>query len=787
MRKEELTHDVITGYLDEFVRRRHSFDDLFEETQKRLSDLSPRQLDLIQSYHLWEGYRAGHWYDRLVRFVGVGSLDMIQSMIFALPSKGYKQFLVIPYYDVPGRIASLLFLGKNGKSLRVHASPSSGVQDDGLMMLDLLDTNNDTVVAVRDPMFAIHLQRRAYNISEQPLKVVAYGAKTTRAWQTVHARRLIFWEREDDLGLYVQSMLHPRAYVSVKPGFLDTDMNERMRGMSVAEIMNRIEQSAKPWGEAMKLFLLNSEYWQVTEALKELELSAVDIQRVYDACSPSEKARVQQLFGEASVGNYITVGNLRVVESDDGWWIMRGADRELGCNAIVRLESLVHVIDTGENIYEGEVLFRQERIKFRVPVEIVEKNAAKWLRELMMKHVGVLKLSKAIQSHIIEIAKQFHDPQYVKRIGRIGWNASAGAFVFPNFSIKNGAFDDSMHAMVLDSAEGVPAAKLYISEPREGDWDLMRDNTPAHATVWAGLAGFMSNMLSSLMGSEPTPLAFVGGYGSIASTVGEHLVEELGIPKVKPSKPYNPLHDIPELNRRHDFPVWLNLSEKNRKSIHHVKARDGGNLMTHLFEIEAASAAVGESWTFINSPEIMQQKYRLPSLRGALAYLVWLQAKKFELPPASSLPQSTLLSLEEWAIEMLGAVKTDVIREASKMLRTPDSESVDRRLMWLIFNMANNQRLKMAHILFYDDFCNGSSPSLKAHLIIDDDKKKIFVNLGVLRNAIDRAKLPIPDYDTAIRAFAATHTKTGFEAGVDGFVINQTYWDSEASRWRKQR
>jgi len=786
MRKEELSVDIISKYVEGFVNRRKQFDAFLDATREQLRELQPKQLDLIQSYHLWEGYRAGDWFNRLSRFMGMGSIPLVLNHGFSMPFKGFTRFLVFPYYDVPGRISSLLFLNKNGKRHRIYANPEGALQDAGLMMLGLLDTHNGTVVAVRDPIFAIHLQRRTCNLTENPLKVVVYDEQTTRAWQTVHARELIYWEKESDVGLFAQSVLHPRAHIATHPGFIDSDLKGNLRKMTVAEIVNRIEEASKPWGEAMKNFLLSAEYWKVSETLRQLQLSAADIQRIYDACSPSEKARVMQLFGEATTGNYITIGNMRIVESDDGWWIMRGAERELGCNAIVRLDALVHIIDTGENIYEGTVSCKQEQIKFRVPVATVEKGAANWLRELMMKHVGALKLSKSIQTHIIEIAKQFHDPQYVRRIGRIGWNPAMQSFVFPNFSIKDGQFDDSTHAMVLDSATDVPAAKIYIAEPKEGDWDLLLDDQPEHAAIWAGMACFMSNMLSPIVGASSAPVAFVGGYGSVANVVGAHIVEEMGMVSLTPSKPYQPLNDMPELNKRHDYPVWLDLSGGNRKSTHFIKAMDIGNFMTHLFEIESYAAGVGESWAFINAPSIMPQRNRLPSLRGAIAYLGWIQARQFELPAATSFQQCILSSLADWALGKNASDK-EVFISASKMLRTIDSDSIERRLMHLIFMLATNQRLKMPHTPFYSQFKAGVMPSVKSHLVIDDIDQKIFVNLSVLRNAIDRAKLPVPDYDSAVRAFASTTATTGFESGTDGFVIDQTYWDVEATRWRKMR
>lgn len=788
MPKEELSVDIINKYIETYVNRRKMFDSLIAESRDKLANLEPKRLDLLQAFHLWDGFRKGAWHTRIAQFVGIGDLAMLVTRGLAFPFKGFTNYLLLPYYDVPGRISSLLLLNKHGKKFRIYTNPEGTLTDDGLMMIDLLDTHNDTVIAVRDPIFAMHIQRRVYNISDTPTKMLVYDSQTNRAWQSIHARRLIFWEQENNIDVYSQSIKHPRAYVATRPGFEDFDLRRYLKNMSVAEILNRLERSAKPWGMAMKEFLLNGEFWQISETIKQLQLSAADIQRIYDACSPVEKARITQLFGDASIGRYITIGNMKIVESEDGWWILRGNERELGCNATIRLDTLVHTVDTDENIYEGVVSFKNERIKFRTPVAVIEKNAAEWLRGLMMQHVGVLKLSRSIQQHIIEIAKQFHDPQYVRRIGKIGWHAPLQTFVFPNFSIKGGQFDDKTHAMVLDSADkDVPAANLFIAEPKDGDWDLLLNDVPEYAAVWAGLACFMSSLLSPIVGTAPSPVAFVGGYGSVANVIGAHLVSELGIVTVRPDRPYNPLVEMPEWNKRHDYPVWLDLSEKNRKSTHFLRAIDGGNFMTHLSEAEAAAVSVGESWVCVNAPSIMPQRSRLPSLRGALAFLGWMQSNNFDLPAATSFQQCVLSALSRWASGKLDAMNSEVFISASKMLRTTDIESLERRLLHLIFFMVANQRLKITHAPFYDTFRAGATPSSRTHLLIDDDAEKFYVNLRLVMSIVDRTRLPHPDYDAAIRAFASVASTAGFEQCVDGFILDQKYWDSEVAKWRKTK
>jgi hypothetical protein len=107
--------------------------------------------------------------------------------------------------------------------------------------------------------------------------------------------------------------------------------------------------------------------------------------------------------------------------------------------------------------------------------------------------------------------------------------------------------------------------------------------------------------------------------------------------------------------------------------------------------------------------------------------------------------------------------------------------------MHLIYWLLSVQKLKMLHTIFYDAFKVGAEPVTKAHVLIDDSCNKLYINLRMLRAAVHALKLPSPNFDEAIRAFDSSRTTTGFEPGINGFVIDQPFWDVEVGRWRKLR
>lgn len=534
----------------------------------------------------------------------------------------------------------------------------------------------------------------------------------------------------------------------------------------------------------MRDFILTSDQSKIADFVLNLDLQATDVQRIYDVCTPSQKLQVQRAFNEVAAQRHVIVGSMKVLELDGGWWIDHGGgERELACDAIVRIEQTVHIVDTGENLYKGVVLYRDKRIAFTAPMEEMEKRADTWLRELLMRHVGTPRLAHAFRGHIVAVAKLFHEPQYVQRVGRVGWNMEVSSFIFPNFSIKDGQIDETVHAETLNAADA-PAAALYAPVLGSGEWDIALQAEHEHAAIWAGLACFMTNMLAPVVGAVPKPIGFVGPSGSTAHVVGRHLQRELNM--VACTKARNIADVITRENKRNYYPLWLDLDAQANKL--YLSAIDDMNIMLNVSEGEALALSVGESWTFVYAPAICAQATTLPSLHGALRFLAWMQARAYKLPSATNLHASVLAALQAWAADELHAADDTVFTQAATMLRTVDMCGTDQRLMHLLYWMSANQQFKVDHMPFYAAFKTGTDPGRKqTHIVIDDDAHKVYIQLTAIRSAVQHCYMPSPDYDAAMRAFVAGRNTSGFELGTVGIVVDQAFWDSEARRWQRSR
>ena len=783
LESKTISRATVAKYLTTYVEPRRRFHKLFNLANAQLIELDAPTRRLMNEYSLWDGYKAGRWHQEIGRFMGVLSSKQLRDEGYVMPP-GFHRALVFPFYDVPGRISSLLLLGRKNRTRRISTRPKCLDEDGGLMMSDWLETSEPHVIALADPIMALRMQRKSFNASGQPSPIVVYNRDTSKAWQNIHASKMIFWKGDENYTMFRQAMIRVSSYVATRPA-TDLARSTYFDTESVAILLAYFRKSAISWAEAMKNFILEEDVWKVADYIHNLEIPEGLMKRIYDVCTSAERQNIRQIIRDTLPERFVYVGNVRVAEMDGRWYTIYRDHRELAADAILRVERAVNIKETNENLYEGVILANGKEIRFSEKIEVVEKKTASWMQGIMME-AGMMPpiVDPKIEKHLVTIARKFHQPEYVQRCGRIGWNQELQAFVFPNFSITEGRRDDTVQAVVQGT--GIPAGKVIGCGASEGHWDILISD-PDWSAVWAGLAGFMSNMIAPILGVPPQPVAFIGLPGSAGALIGKYLRMELGMLVAPVVKTKQPLLAARVLNAVHSYPVWLDLAPYNRRGVAYVRADEPVNALTLVSAGEAAALGVGDVWAFVDGHGYLTQKERMPSLRGAFDYLAWLQRREFRLDvEATSLARCVLESLKQWAFEELGASNAQIFHRASLRLRTYDMVPLERRLLQLIFYLRQAQRIKAKEVKFYKEFTKGTSPpDLRSpHLFIDNEKKKVYLSMAALRTAVFQARLSVPDYDGAFRSFS--RTGTGFETSSSGFVIDQGYYDSEHAGWLKR-
>lgn len=785
----ELNTDIVTDYIKSYVNKRLRNSNFFEHAKSQLLGLHQDWLSLMRYYNLWGGRRSSaEWGRELGMFLGGATReDAYRFKLGKDVPESMSHFLVCPFYDVPGRISSFLLIGRS-QTVRISCSVHSRGED-GLMMLDATGVEDDIVIATSDPMFALQLQRKNFVCDTAPLKVVVFGVNTDRAWMSLCARRVIFWEQKPSFQLFNQSRKHARSYIARRPSFLDAA--EYFRDTPLTETLESLSDSAVTWAEALKIYVLEHDRSAVYDTIKNLELTAYEMSRIYELCSTIEREKLKEILGEKPIEQSVYIMKKRVIEADGAWWIAHSDRRELLCNAIIRILKAVHAQDSGINRYEGTITFNGKTIRFNNTIDEVERLPGKWLREQMMAGgLGVPIIQKSMMKHLIEIAKQFCAPTYSKGFSRIGWYSEEQAFIFPNFSIRAGKIDDTIYALTAISSRA-PAANIVADPLSRGDWDMALADEPENAVVWATISAFMANLVAPVLNIQPSPVCLAGGVGSAAHLVGKHLAIELGMVthRIDCYEGKRTLTMDGLLKKtQHDYPFMLEIEGSNATFLHRLRGDEKYNLMVNLHQGPALALAVGNSWVFVHAPDIVPPRKALPKLNGVMRFLVWLQLRNFSMPVAESVQHSILLLLKEWADEELRALNLNVFDKAAGILHTPEGALIDRKLLQFIFWICEAFQQQVEHDAFYAGFKSRGFAYIRrknVFIFIDDDYKKVYVNVSIIEKAL--RQLPSADLDTGIQELAAHSAKNGFEPGAHGFVLGLDYWNEEAKRWRQSR
>ena len=134
--------------------------------------------------------------------------------------KGWGDVLVIPYFKAPGNVASLLFVGREGKEStdrifqtyyrRGRKGNSSNASSGFAGLHSVVDYDCGHVILTSDVLSSLRIQNRNFLTSVTPLPIASWhddpGGVFASNWGLFNGKRLIFWEWEPKASVLYQCM-----------------------------------------------------------------------------------------------------------------------------------------------------------------------------------------------------------------------------------------------------------------------------------------------------------------------------------------------------------------------------------------------------------------------------------------------------------------------------------------------------------------------------------------------------------------------------------------------------
>ena len=431
--------------------------------------------------------------------------------------KDWHGVLVIPYWDLPGRIAALQFIGRNAedKDRRFCSSDPFSLlekREAGLAFHPTTAATTDTVVAFRDPYWYMRLQCRGLEIHSSPSHMVCWKAgdkyETQNAWKMLNTKKLVFWDTIFDPMLLRQAIRTDGHItldgISNKP----QDTASYFSNLQPWEAVGRFEHRSRPWPLAMAKYFTKRQDNELEDFLIQFSAIGGDLDIVRSSVPAEFKTRIDTVLKRSRPNRSVVFGHSTIEEKADGWYVKKADTEERILNVVPRFDQLVWYPKSQQSFYRGRLLFNKHEYPFMTERSIVEGNTLKWLQDEMLRsQAGVLQGASAWNKRLVMIASRFQEPAFATGSESVGWDGK-DAFVFPSYRIEFGG-------RVTDITNFLQQPAIAGDLPKPGYTTVSTItqavvSSPGTRAFWLAYAAFVANIVAPAINRMRRSLVGVG-------------------------------------------------------------------------------------------------------------------------------------------------------------------------------------------------------------------------------------------------------------------------------------
>ena len=631
---------AITTYIHSSLKQRRLTKKFWKETHNRPLHSSTSISRLLQEQHLT--CAADRWAGGPGRMVGwspKGEIARLYHPRCHRPSTGgdragrmnifrgvgWGDVLVLPFYDLPGRICGMLFRGRQGREeedtvyrRRVfNADCSPATFEAGLHMhpeaLDEANQWGGRVLAMGDPFRACQIQCKHFGGSGRPLPIVSFyqaartdvkaPLETEHAWHWLSDKQVVVWMPTFDQHALLQAI---RAGGEISTfGLKQEEWRTFLARHRSEELVRAVFAAAKPWPIVLGKWLRDAEDSVVENLFRRLQAAGLDVEQTLSFCPPNTRQRVQAILQVAGHTPQVTYDGVVIQEQGDTWQIVHAKTRRsyLMCNAILHIDQILNHPQAGKTYYRGIIRYQGKKIPFCDSRERIEADTFGWMSDtLLAADAGRLQHSQIQNKRAVQIAMAFRTPEYIQGVDTVGWDGKQGRFMLPQFEIRPGGVVHTHSAEMF--AYNAPA--LQVPPPEPLSRYMMQTLTPGaycSKVLWATTAAVIANILAPAFQEEPTG---IGLHGAPAELAGEQVSKALGC-RHMPITTKQHLLAIQDAEHEHNWPVHVLPIARTREALMQEWLDGDGrrqhNALSPLTWWQRSVLGFGRAWTIVETSQ----------------------------------------------------------------------------------------------------------------------------------------------------------------------------------------
>lgn len=553
--------DSIDAYMQRHIKSRQRIEESWSRAREDFVGRSETTTKLLRSFTCWNRFKDQEaWKAGPGQIYGVLSMEEASLAVkphqlphsskgqVAVPSGVFKMrglgkwddVLTIPHYDMPGRICSFLFIGRQGRpesdwvfktvlnTSTMHKvwgeeKRSSKLEEAGVAMHpDVFNTcvrYGNRILVTDDLEVAICQQTKQCEQSSIPLPIVSYYPNSkilpTTCWSMFMKQTMVFWAVQKKLNaLMVRNAMLSDGLISINGPEGRQELEQYLSRKSPRDRTLTIMRSAAPWPKATAKFFDSLSNSKLENFLMELKLLKVDLSEFYRRLPKSAaKRRVAVLLDTKAVNRTVYLKKRTVVEREDGWYVVGAGlgNYELVMNAQLRIDAAIYQPRAKRTFYQGRLIFQGKAVEFCEEAEQLDKCGYKFLSDLLMEHnLGVLYVDRNWQNRLVDIAKLLHTPELVRSVDTVGWDDDELSFIFPKFRIDYGGSVYRNEQPIFP--KDVPGSDLPMPQPLSLNdvWRVLQRGMTMNSVVIGTLAAVLANVMSPIFNESTSGIAITG-------------------------------------------------------------------------------------------------------------------------------------------------------------------------------------------------------------------------------------------------------------------------------------
>lgn len=694
------------------------------------------------------------WYDGFGKFAGSARRELLCEMFGLSLNRQANDILILPYYDLPGRIANVRLVSYNSKGLVISDRPTN--RSGGLFMLDTVSPSDEYVIAVEDPATACHLQLRQVANSPTTLPIVAWHPATT--YWPIAPKRIIFWSPAPSVDTFNQARRLPGAHICTPSTTLDFNAILQERG--IKSWVHHVMMGSKPWALALKDTLLGMDEDAAIRFARTLEITPLETGELLFECTHDEKVVLTNILDLRSSVKNCTIGDTKVIERDNAWWTHTDKGRLIQVtNSVFQLEHSANYGSKGSYLV-GTVTVGERTERFMAPAEEFMSSPSRWLRRFaLQKGMGLIQVTNGWDKRLVSIATTFHPEkiQHIESKAIVGWSDNLSRFSFPSVSLTGGRVDECDLGLPTDN---MPCTKVTGHPTQRSVWKQFTDDTLVNRVFWAIAGCAAMNMSSRLLGHDQRKIGVIGqqrSLSTIASVLGlctEHLGNPSGAQKLN------------EL-LVHDVPLCLYPMGGFGQFINWLEGSGVKNVIVPMSYTQATLIG-GNDWMFVDARDMHGNITHLKSGTNLIADVVRvLQSNQLPLAQPGAV-DDLLCRIHEWGKANKHDAVIDVFHSATKLISQDSvygSVSQCEAFLYALFAMILDDQVQVSRAKM-----SGKPGD------VEIDTATVRVSKSVLQ------KMMIPFGATEV-SDALVVAKYAAEVTSTDWYITKDRWEEQYDRW----